>query len=424
MDNNDDDGENRDGDEQWYQYRTQPFCANVAYTLYGIPKHGISLLNHCSRGHYINSFFTYGGADVLLRAIGKSPKVYYGAEYNGYAHGYGNYSNADCTILEEGDNNRRELNSGENNNNNDDDGYNGISSTMGCSLDGRFNIATFGNEECDGNNFIEIVDNMRSYNRQMNNVGCHQIHGNGILHRNQPAVQLLSNSWACDIDLYGNGQCPDPYGYKQRMANSLRAVSHGQSGRLAIMNGRLKMPVRIISWFAFTIAMTLTIFTYRLNNKERIERKGKGKEVLGILRCLQTDFAVWIGIKRRKGSSSGRRSKGGGDEKVWDSNDNSRTLGRSRSRSRSGRRKSSHRDDHQDDHHHYGDEVGDYYDNMNVQDSLDDGDLEGGGDGGASPGRKSRRHKSHRKSRSSKEKTTKKSSKIRSSKSRRRDTSL
>ena len=28
-------GDNRDGDEQWYQYRTQGFCANAAYSLYG-----------------------------------------------------------------------------------------------------------------------------------------------------------------------------------------------------------------------------------------------------------------------------------------------------------------------------------------------------------------------------------------------------
>ena len=28
-------GDNRDGDEQWYQYRTQNFCANAAYSLYG-----------------------------------------------------------------------------------------------------------------------------------------------------------------------------------------------------------------------------------------------------------------------------------------------------------------------------------------------------------------------------------------------------
>ena len=28
-------GDNRDGDGQWYQYRTQGFCANAAYSLYG-----------------------------------------------------------------------------------------------------------------------------------------------------------------------------------------------------------------------------------------------------------------------------------------------------------------------------------------------------------------------------------------------------
>ena len=27
-------GDNRDGDGQWYQYRTQGFCANAAYSLY------------------------------------------------------------------------------------------------------------------------------------------------------------------------------------------------------------------------------------------------------------------------------------------------------------------------------------------------------------------------------------------------------
>merc|ERR1719343_1278272 len=31
-------GDNRDGDEQWYQYRTQGFCANAAYSLYGVKK--------------------------------------------------------------------------------------------------------------------------------------------------------------------------------------------------------------------------------------------------------------------------------------------------------------------------------------------------------------------------------------------------
>ena len=421
MDNNDDDGENRDGDEQWYQYRTQNFCANSAYTLYGIPKHGVSILNHCSRGHYINSFFTYGGADVLLQAIGKSPDVYYDAS-SGYsnqnAYGYGNYTNADCTVLEYGDGNNgndhrelegeepeqseRELNSGDNNYyNRDDDGYYGMSSTMGCSLNGKFNIATFGGEVCDGNNFIEVIDKMRKYNRQMGSVGCHQIHGNGILGgSNKTAVALLRNSWACDIDLYPDGLCPDPYGYKQRSANSLRAVSHGQSGRLAIMNGRLKMPLSIISWFAFLVGSFLGIFSYRLQNKERIERKGKGKAHIGMIRCLQTDFAVWIGLKRRKGSS--KKIKG---DKTWDSNDpgNKRSSSSKRrgSRSRSRSRNRSYEEPMP------GDETGDFYDSMDYDDYDDHDDVE------ATSPRSSSKHKKSRRSGEKKKKKSKRSSKSR-----------
>ncbi|KAL3916486.1 MAG: hypothetical protein SGARI_007947, partial [Bacillariaceae sp.] len=76
-------GDNRDGDEQWYQYRTQGFCSNAAYSLYGTPKgsHPAVWLdkvsNSCRKGHFINSFFTYGGADNLLLSVGQTPEVYY-----------------------------------------------------------------------------------------------------------------------------------------------------------------------------------------------------------------------------------------------------------------------------------------------------------------------------------------------------------
>ncbi|KAL7554808.1 hypothetical protein ACHAWF_018357 [Thalassiosira exigua] len=69
-------GDYRDGDEQWYQYRTQGFCANAAYTLYGRKK-SVGGWRSCSQAHYINTFFTYGGADVLLEALGETPVVYY-----------------------------------------------------------------------------------------------------------------------------------------------------------------------------------------------------------------------------------------------------------------------------------------------------------------------------------------------------------
>ena len=147
MDDNDDDGENRDGDENWYQQRTQQFCANAAFSLYGIPKNHVALpLTHCTRGHYIDSFFTYGGADTLLEAVGKSPAVYYDDDYQGT-------SNSECHVLSGGNNynnydNNRDLGSGDNNNY--DPTY-GTSSTMGCSANGKFAVATFQGQTCDGN---------------------------------------------------------------------------------------------------------------------------------------------------------------------------------------------------------------------------------------------------------------------------------
>jgi len=154
VDNNDDDGEDRDGDEQWYLARTQDFCANVAFSLYGIPKNHVSLMS-CSRGNFINSFFTYGGADTLLQALDKDPNVYYDGEYvdgyynSNYANGY-DVSNADCVV--------------------DNDSY--MSSTMGCSADGKFAIATFQGDYCHGTDFYDIIDPLNSYNRQMGRLGC------------------------------------------------------------------------------------------------------------------------------------------------------------------------------------------------------------------------------------------------------------
>eukprot|EP00527_Entomoneis_sp_CCMP2396_P007627 CAMPEP_0198140466 /NCGR_PEP_ID=MMETSP1443-20131203/3612_1 /TAXON_ID=186043 /ORGANISM="Entomoneis sp., Strain CCMP2396" /LENGTH=199 /DNA_ID=CAMNT_0043802887 /DNA_START=138 /DNA_END=734 /DNA_ORIENTATION=- len=70
----DDDGENRDGDENWYQGRTPYYAANAGFSLYG-SKGMSSLLNlggACHGGTYINSFFTNNGADVLIQALGIS----------------------------------------------------------------------------------------------------------------------------------------------------------------------------------------------------------------------------------------------------------------------------------------------------------------------------------------------------------------
>jgi len=290
VDNNDDDGEGRDGDEQWYLARTQDFCANVAFSLYGIPKNHISLMT-CSRGNFINSFFTYGGADTLLKALGKSPNIYYdGAYLNGYFNSNyengNNVSNADCFT--------------------NDDEYK--SSTMGCSAGGKFAMATFDGEYCHGTDFYDIIDPLKKYNRQMSRVGCHRIWAKNF-GSSDVASQIFKNSWSCDLNLYPKG-CPDPYGKKASYDYALRAVAHGQSATWAIVNMKLKLPLRIFSWVLISSGILFLIFGYHIENRERSAANGGG--LRGFFRVLSEDIHSYrkhLARKRRAAKSAAQEAR-------------------------------------------------------------------------------------------------------------------
>lgn len=290
VDNNDDDGEGRDGDEQWYLARTQDFCANVAFSLYGIPKHHVSVMS-CSRGNFINSFFTYGGADTLLEALGKKPNVYYDSAYvNGYynsnyENGY-NISNADCVV--------------------DDTNY--MSSTMGCSAKGKFAIAEFEGEYCHGTDFYDIIDPLRGYNRQMGRVGCHRIWARNF-GSSDVATKLFKNSWSCDLNLYPNG-CPDPYGKKASYDYALRAVAHGQSAAWAVANMKLKLPLRILSWILVVAGLFLLMFGYYIQNRERASASGGG--LRGFFRVISEDIHSYrkhLARKRRAAKTAAQEAR-------------------------------------------------------------------------------------------------------------------
>jgi hypothetical protein len=290
VDNNDDDGENRDGDEQWYLSRTQDFCANVAFSLYGIPKNHVSLMS-CSRGNFINSFFTYGGADTLLDAIGKQPNVYYNAAYtNGYynsnyENGY-NVTNAVCVV--------------------DDDNY--MSSTMGCSAGGKFAMAEFQGEYCHGTDFYDIIDPLNKYNRQMGRVGCHRIWAKNF-GSSEVASQLLKNAYSCDLNLYPHG-CPDPYGKKASYDYALRAVAHGQSAGWAVANMKLKLPLRIFSWFLIIWGAVFLVFGYHIQNRDRVASGGGG--LRGFFRVVSEDihgYRKHLARKRRAAKSAAQEAR-------------------------------------------------------------------------------------------------------------------
>ena len=290
VDNNDDDGEGRDGDEQWYLARTQDFCANVAFSLYGIPKNHVSMMS-CARGNFINSFFTYGGADTLLEALGKNPHVYYDGSYvNGYYNanydlGY-NVSNANCVV----------------------DNTSGMSSTLGCNARGKFAIAQFEDEYCHGTDFYDIIDPFRRYNRQMGHIGCQRIWARNF-GSSDVATAILGNSWSCDLNLYPDG-CPDPYGKKASYDYALRAVAHGQSPRWAVANMKLKTPLRVLSWILVLAGLFLLGCGYVLQNRERIAANGTG--LRGFFRVVSEDihtYRKYLAKKRRAAKTAAAEAR-------------------------------------------------------------------------------------------------------------------
>mmetsp|Transcript_17694 Transcript_17694/g.37357 ORF Transcript_17694/g.37357 Transcript_17694/m.37357 type:complete len:456 (+) Transcript_17694:88-1455(+) len=258
-------GDNRDGDEQWYQFRTQNFCANAAYSLYGRKKgDGSSWLGRkCSGSHYINSFFTYGGADNLLAAVGKTPNVYFADS--------GAYTNADCVedTSNNGNNNnhqRRRLNSGsgDRSHSSGDDGatYN----TIGCSATGQYILGQFSSSTCDGNYFTQDIGSFDEYNAQFTSGGhmsCHKLHAT----KDYDALyNLLANSWECDVRVYPN-QCPDPYQRKARYEYALRTAARGGNGMAAYRQMVVTPHLRRLSWALLGLAGMMVLATYFIQKR-------------------------------------------------------------------------------------------------------------------------------------------------------------
>ena len=357
-------GDNRDGDEQWYQYRTQDFCANAAYSLYGQKKEDefFPSFSGCSRRHFINSFFTYGGADNLLKSIGESPVVYSyqdtddGNDDNGNDEdGDGSSANTACVEIEYdgGDdyisNNDNDNDGGENDDNsnsgsNDNDEYSG---TLGCGADGGYVIAAFQSSSCDGNYFAGIADDFEEYNNQHNAIGCHKIYEKDDEVSIENVMMLLNNSWSCDLRLYPNG-CPDPYGEKEKYDFALRTVAHGGNPLRAYQNMMMKRPIHVISWTLLAVTAMVIVLTYLVKNESRARESKGGNNVIGYLRCLKEDIVIgwnkciaWTALKcntfviwstkksgesnKDKKSSTKKESSNKGDEDdiATDDSDNS-----------------------------------------------------------------------------------------------------
>jgi hypothetical protein len=264
------------------QYRTQKFCANAAFSLYGQKRghKGLFSLFSCSQRHFINSFFTYGGADSLLKAIGETPIVYYedgDQDDNSNDENGGTSANAACVeiVYEGGDTDTEDDEDDEDNDNegsqDNNDGYTG---TLGCATDGSYVIAAFQSSSCDGNYFSGTVDDsFTDYNEQHSSIGCHEIYKYGNEASVESVIALLENSWSCDIQLYPNG-CPDPFGQKEKFDYALRTVAHGENPTIAYQNMMITNPLHIATWVMLALTTIIFIIVYIRKNKKRILSRG------------------------------------------------------------------------------------------------------------------------------------------------------
>jgi hypothetical protein len=289
-------GDYRDGDETWYKYRTQQFCANSAFSLYGIPKGTTAKFWQdkskfgCSEPYFINSFFTYGGADTLLKSVGIQPDVYYmatvvgnqggrkldeAASYNGYYNP--NVTNAVCLGVDYGnDGNGNRMLGGSHDNNNQ------FTSTMGCSVEGDYNIAVFASSMCDGNYYEATIDTFSSYNQQHDNLRCRRIwHSSDNIEVGEAEISyLMANSWSCDLHLYPQG-CPDPYGKKAKLDYALETASRGGNAFRAYKVLERRRPLRIASIAMAVVAFLTLVMGYYLKNHKRIHDIEKSAPVKG-----------------------------------------------------------------------------------------------------------------------------------------------
>lgn len=288
----DDDGENRDGQDGWYEGRTAAGAANVGFSLYGVPKGTLNVLGGCTRGTYINSFFTTNGVDGLNTVLDLGLDTSNAAYCQAY---YGDNNNNN-------NNNRRQrqLGSGSQDNNDQDDE---MSTTMGCSADGNFAQAVFQGGYCQGISFLNTTSNVdntyQSFNRAIaRQLDCTKI-WNGRATATDTgyssvAAEVLLNARACYIQAEPN--CPDPYGKKSQ---STKLFALAQQGQSVTFQARYQKPLQALSYMALVVGILLLTFAYYIRNQDRIAAtSGNHKSRwVSLITCLAQD--AWQAIRKQ-----------------------------------------------------------------------------------------------------------------------------
>jgi hypothetical protein len=346
-DDDDDDDDDDEEIENWYMGRTQCFRANAAYSLYGVLK-GESARG-CNPLTYINSFFTDYGVEVFSSAMGyagvQNPEERYleDAEEDDGEGDEGD-SREDEDDSNEVDDEDEEGDDTDNENNGDDNieyvygddyfnvdhgafytdenlsvnsqcytmgsgniqngneyGYSthgqknyGDYTSYGIGCSGKkFVRQTFQGAFCDGNDILEIDDELKSFNTAIQHASCVQIYSStantgssstantGSYEDDdndesegedevdetftvQEALDLLKYSSACSIREFPR-ECPDPYG---KLSKYNRVIERATGSRLSRATEDARDLVSVVLLLSGLI-MAVASFTLKRRKKMR-----------------------------------------------------------------------------------------------------------------------------------------------------------
>ena len=286
------------GEWFWYMGRTQCFRANAAYSLYGVLKGETVPSNPCSKGTFINSFFTTFGVESFAGPLGigvddANSKCEYAEPAEGADGGDYSYAMADDDYL--------------------DDGYQFYnwkaytSYGTGCSAEGAFTRDSYQGAFCHGRNYIDTINTLNDFNEAISNVQCQQIYygdnnddddddddaeennGERALEEQESydfeemdAVQILAFSKSCSLRQYPK-DCPDPYGRKKHYGKTIDRALMGKTGSNRDITPRLIM---YATAFCFLVGIALLVWafvtrvSYQMNvlRKEKKERRRRRRE--------------------------------------------------------------------------------------------------------------------------------------------------
>lgn len=278
----------------WYMGNTYCVRANVAFSLYGTAagKEG-----GCSRGTYINSFFTTGGVQAFVQAVSNNGinavssstssvtsecQVTSNDNYYEYYESYGNGEKIDP-----------------------------YATSIGLTCHGgNFRQSKFQSATCSLGSEQRVIDRLRSFNNDISDMKCIQIYdaSTGM----DTASNLLSSSTACTSTV---DDCPDPHGKLRKYTKNLWMSTVEKRSPVRTFF------YRIFSWTLLASGVLLCALSIEI-----MRRKGIAKSKSKKQRTINSKFLKRLMIRRK-----GR----GRDQTVDDGVMQDKSSSRRRSRSKS-----------------------------------------------------------------------------------------